>query len=250
MPYLSISGQQIYYNDTGDGAPLVLLHNGFYSSATWDPVRAELAKTYRVIDYDRLGYGRSSHYTELPNEVDVIDAGVAELEAVLDSLSLDTVRIVGHCLGGAIALMFAAKYPRRVKRIVAASVGYFGSLRSLISTDMTFVPFERIDAALKRRMAAMHGKAYAETLWSFLRAYKRTYIMNEHYDIRKAVTRIERPLLIVNGDRDFYFEPAHPLSIYQKMRKTAALWIVPHTGHDVHMEKPSLFVDTVSQFLK
>ena len=65
-------------------------------------------------------------------------------------------------------------------------------------------------------MVAMHGDGYAQHLWSMLRTHKRSYIMNEDYDIRPEVTRVKKPLLIANGDRDFYFEVGHPASIFKK----------------------------------
>lgn len=247
MPYIDLEERRIFYNDTGDGPPLILLHNGFYSSETWNDVRDAFAKRFRVIDYDRCGYGKSTHYETLPEE-DMVETGADELCQVMDKLSIKRAHIIGHCLGGAIALVFAAAHPRRVKQVVAASVGYYGSLKFIVSTDMTFVPFDRIPAVLRQRMTLMHGDDYVKKLWAMLSAHKRSYIMNEHYDIRKMVATIKQPLLIANGDRDFYFDVKHPLSIYKKMRKTAELWIVPGTGHDIHMEQPALFVSEVLRF--
>jgi pimeloyl-ACP methyl ester carboxylesterase len=250
MPYLDLQDYRIFYNDTGDGPPLVLLHNGFYSTATWDPIRNRLAEHFRVIDYDRFGYGKSTKRETMTDDEDVIDEGVQELEAVIETLGLEEVNLIGHCLGGAIALVYTARRPERVAKIVAAAVGYHGGLKMLVSTDMTFVPFEQIDAILKNRLITMHGEAYARKLWALLRSHKNSYIMNEHYDIRKEVFRIRKPLLIANGDRDFYFDVAHALSIYDKMRKRADLWIVPSAGHDLHMDHPDLFIDEVLRFLK
>ena len=250
MPYLNLSTHRIYYNEKGDGAPLVLLHNGFYSTTTWDPVRDLFAKTFRVIDYDRRGYGRSDHLDDVPEGADIVEEGVAELTELVEKLNLKRINLIGHCLGGAVALLYTARHPDNVRKIVAESVGYFGSLKSLISTDMTFVPYVKMDPVLKQRLEQMHGVPYAMHLWSLLSNHKKSYIMNKDYDIRKEISRIKIPLLIANGDRDFYFEPAHPVSIFKKMRKTAGLWIAPHTGHDMHMESPGMFVETVRGFFK
>ena len=247
MPYLDLEDYRIFYNDTGDGPPLILLHNGFYSTETWDGVRAALAERFRVIDYDRRGYGRSTHLESLPDG-DVVDISATELGQVMDGLSIERAHLIGHCLGGAAALVFAAAHPRRVTQLVAASVGYFGSLKSMVAADMTFVPFAQIPATLRETMRRMHGAEYIETLWELLRKDKRSYIMNERFDIRKAVKSVKQPLLMANGDRDFYFEPAHPLSMFKKMRKTAELWIVPGVGHDIHMEQPELFASEVLRF--
>ena len=249
MPYLELPDRQIYYNDTGDGPPVVLLHNGFYSSQTWDAIRDSLAENHRVIDYDRIGYGRSTHIeTSLP-DIDMVKEGSRELEAVLDRLDIKTASVIGHCLGGAIGLSFAARNPHRISKIVAVAVGYFGDLKRLIAADMTFVPFEQIPPILRQMLMDMHGERYAPRFWENIRHHKSSYIMTEAYDLRPTLKQLEMPLLIVNGDRDFYFEVGHPLAVYEKKRRTAELWIVPGCGHDVHMEHPDLFVRGVQRFL-
>jgi pimeloyl-ACP methyl ester carboxylesterase len=251
MPLIQIGDQRIFYNDTGTGEAVVFLHNGFYSTATWDCVRARFAEHFRVLDYDRFGYGKSDHYPDNGDiDGDIVEAGVSELTLFVDGLGLERISLVGHCLGGAIALLFANRHKERVRRVVASSVGFYGSIRSVIQTDMTFVPFDRIEQRLRRQMGAMHGEDYVERLWSIWSSNRQSYIMSDSYDIRPEVRRLRCPLLLINGDRDFYFEVEHPVSMFKKMRRNTSLWIVPGCGHDVHMEKPEEFVTTVTDFLK
>lgn len=249
MPFLSIQKRNIFYNDTGAGEPLILLHNGFYSTKTWDPVRARLAERFRVLDYDRFGYGKSDHLDGDVLDCDIIEESAKELEGFLDALGIERAHLAGHCLGGAAALMFASRNKNRVGRIVVSSVGFFGSARSILQTDMTFVPFDRIDEGLRKRLKDMHGEDYAPHLWTALSEHRGSYIMSDTYDLRAEVRKVRCPMLIINGDRDFYFDVEHPASIFKKMRRTARLWIVPGCGHDVHMEKPDDFVQNVLSFL-
>ena len=249
MPKLTLVHHNIFYNDTGDKEPLVLLHNGFYSTQTWDGVRDALAEHFRVLDYDRFGYGKSDHFEAALPDVDIVEEGVKELEAFLDALGLDRVCLAGHCLGGAIALLFTARNPKRVRRIIASSVGFYGSQRSILQTDMTFVPFERIEQRLRKQITTMHGADYVERFWNILSGDRGSYIMSEKYDIRGEVRKIRTPLLLINGDRDFYFDPSHPVEVFNKIRRTASLWIVPSCGHDVHMEQPDAYVRNALDFL-
>jgi pimeloyl-ACP methyl ester carboxylesterase len=250
MPFVDIEGKRIFYNDSGEGTPVVFLHNGFYSTATWNPVREMFAEHFRVIDYDRFGYGQSTHYPGEKIEGDIVARSVRELSVLVDTLGLNRFHIVGHCLGGAVALLYASRFPDRIRRIVAESVGYFGSLKSLVQTDMTFVPFERIERALRKKMVAMHGEAYTPRLWSLLRNHTQSYIMREDYDIRSEVRQIKAPLFIINGDRDFYFDVEHPIGVYKALRTNATLWIAPGCGHDVHHDIPEEFAANVVRFLR
>ena len=142
------------------------------------------------------------------------------------------------------------KHPDRVDRVVAESVGYYGDLRSVVKADLTFVPLSQVPPALKTRMGAMHGHDYIETFWSVLCNNHVTYIVTEHYDIRETVQNLTCPILMVNGDRDFYFDVDHPYNMYKEIQKNAALWIVPNCGHDVHHQYPEDFVRQVVGFLE
>jgi pimeloyl-ACP methyl ester carboxylesterase len=250
MGIIEINQKQIFFNDTGRGMPVVLLHNGFYSSKTWDGVRPRLAGRFRVIDYDRVGYGNSSPFTGSEKDEDFVSTGVDELESLMDTLQIDVCHLVGHCLGGAVALLYAGRHPDRVDRVVAASVGYFGDLKSVVKTDLTFVPLSQVPPALKGQMAAMHKEAYLGTFWSVLSNNHVTYIATESYDIRPTVEKLSCPILMINGDRDYYFDVDHPYGVYKKIQKNASLWIVPNCGHDVHHKYPEEFARQVAAFLE
>ncbi len=248
MPHLKIDGHHIFYNDRGDGTPVVCLHNGFYSTRTWDGVREPLSAEYRVLDYDRYGFGRSDHFGATPTG-DLLELGVRELAAFVDALALSRFHLVGHCLGGAIAVMYAARHPQRVLHLVAESVGYFGDMASLANPNRALVSAARVEEAIKRRMAEMHGEPYAETLWTRLTEMDDAYILSADYDIRGDLSRLQSPVFIINGDRDYYFQVDHALRIYEMLRETACLWIVPLCGHDVHHHVPDDFASNVVRFL-
>jgi pimeloyl-ACP methyl ester carboxylesterase len=248
MPFLEINGKNIYYNINGEGENLILLHDGFFNTASWDGVRKELAKHFRVIDYDRFGYGKSDHYTE-KFDGDIIGFYADELERFTDELGLEKFNLCGHCLGGAIALVYAASHPERVGKIIAESVGYFSDLKLLMKSDITFKPFSEMHKPLKKNLIKMNGEEYAGFFWECIYEYKKSYIMAEDYSILNEVKKVESPVLIINGDRDFYFDVEHPLKAY-KTFKNAELWIVPRCGHTPHIEKKDDFVRNTVNFLK
>lgn len=247
MPYIKINEHDIYYNDSGSGEAVIFLHNGFYSTTTWDGLRDRFAENYRVIDYDRAGYGMSTNLDCL--EGDIVEHGVAELEALVTALGLERFHLVGHCIGGAIAFLYTVKHPDKVIKLVAEAVGYYGDDRSLFKSDMTFIPFEQIDGGLRATLKEMHGEGYARKFWENISNHHESYIMSADYDIRPRIKKVKCPVFIISGDRDFYFEVEIATAVYKKLKRNARLWILPNTGHDVHIEQETDFIRQVMGFL-
>jgi pimeloyl-ACP methyl ester carboxylesterase len=179
----------------------------------------------------------------------LINFYVEELKTLVEKLGLDKFHICGHCLGGAIALCYAAENPGKIIKIVAESVGYFSDYKLLMKSDMTFKPYGQIDSRLKNDLIKMNGKDYAEKFWNYIYEYKKTYIMAEDYSILDRIKKMESPALVINGDRDFYFDVEHPVTAFRTF-KNANLWIVPDTGHAPHITREDDFVKNVVRFLK
>ena len=119
MPYLTLPGVDLYYEDTGGpGTPVVFLHALTGTADSWVyQVPAFTAAGYRCITYDRRGWGRSKATDpELHPETASDD-----LHALLESLSLAPVHLVSTAAGGLIALDYALAHPERVRSLVAAN---------------------------------------------------------------------------------------------------------------------------------
>jgi pimeloyl-ACP methyl ester carboxylesterase len=106
-------GQSIKYVRSGAGAPIVFLHNGGTSHAIWRDVMAELSG-FELFALDLPGFGASSR----PERAYGIEAHVAALAAFVSHHRLAPVGLVGNCMGSAISLAFAMRYPREVHALV------------------------------------------------------------------------------------------------------------------------------------
>jgi pimeloyl-ACP methyl ester carboxylesterase len=115
--YAQVNGLNLYYEIHGSGRPLILLHGGLMSSETFGPVLTQLSEHHRVIAPDLQGHGRTADI-DRPIDVRLMADDIA---ALIDHLGLDKPDIVGYSLGGGVALHTAAKYPDKVRRLVAAS---------------------------------------------------------------------------------------------------------------------------------
>lgn len=114
MKTLQFREWTIAYAREGQGEPMLFLHNGGTSHHIWREVMERLRDRYDVIAVDLLGYGESSK----PGHSYTMEVYVDMVRAVLDTLDIDRVYLVGNCMGSAISLHFAKAYPERVRALV------------------------------------------------------------------------------------------------------------------------------------
>lgn len=245
MPSLDLPAGRIHYLQQGSGPGLVLLHNGFDSSRTWENLLPRLATTHRVTAYDRAGYGGSD---PAPFTGDIVAAGAAELVRVLDALGIDRALLAGHCLGAAIALDCAVRYPARVRGVVAEACGFYGDRETVAKCDLVFRPWETLSQKTRQTLIAMHGAERAEAFWRASCSYTDGYVMHPQYDLRPRLARVACPVLVMAGEEDFFFTPEHTRSGAAAL-PAAQLVLLPGIGHDVHGEVPELWLETLTHFL-
>jgi len=106
-----VNGAGLYYETSGEGQPLVLLHDGLLDCRIWDEQFGVLSERYRTIRYDRRGYGRSEPSSDVFSQVE-------DLRALSDALGVGQAHLVGASSGGGIAVDFALKYAESVRSLV------------------------------------------------------------------------------------------------------------------------------------
>ncbi|RMI32145.1 alpha/beta fold hydrolase [Nocardia stercoris] len=120
LHYVRVHGYRRAYRMAGSGPPLLLIHGIADSSVTWEPVFDELAEHYTVIAPDLLGHGESAK----PRADYAVAAYACGMRDLLTVLGIDRVTLVGHSLGGGVALQFAYQFPDRCERLIlVASAG-------------------------------------------------------------------------------------------------------------------------------
>jgi pimeloyl-ACP methyl ester carboxylesterase len=117
-----LHGHRIGYRMAGDGPPVVLVHGMLNSSRHWQRVAVELARTHTVVAPDLHGHGHSAG----PLGDYSIGAHAAGIRDLLSRLGLDRATIVGHSLGGGVAMQFFYQFPERTERLVLVSSGGLG----------------------------------------------------------------------------------------------------------------------------
>ena len=129
----------LYWEQAGEGLPVVLLHEGIADSRMWEPQWAEYSKRFRVVRYDMRGFGRS------PAAVGTFSLS-GDLVGLLDGLELGPAALIGMSLGGSVAMETTIARPDLVSRLVLVGPG----LRGFEMNDETKAGWEEEEAALER----------------------------------------------------------------------------------------------------
>ena len=122
LKFLELHGDRVAYRDDGDGEVLLLIHGMAGSSDSWRSVLPQLSKKFRVIAPDLLGHGESAK----PRSDYSLGAFAVWLRDFLDELGVSQATVVGHSLGGGVAMQFVYQHPDYVKRLVLISSGGLG----------------------------------------------------------------------------------------------------------------------------
>jgi pimeloyl-ACP methyl ester carboxylesterase len=253
--YATVPGARIFYTDTGGaGVPVVLLHANTGSSRVWEyQIPAFTAKGYRVIAYDRRGWGR----TEIDPSGPQPGIGADDLLGLLVQLKLDRVHLVATAGGGFVAIDFALSYPQRVRSLtIANSIGavqdqdFLDLGRTLRPPQFDALPPEIRELGPSYRAADVQGTER----WVDLEKISRppgpvapAQLMKNRITFALLET-MRLPTLLLTGGADMYAPPP-VLKLFAARIKGSESVIVPEAGHSTYWEQPEIFNRAVLQFL-
>jgi pimeloyl-ACP methyl ester carboxylesterase len=224
--FITVNGAKIYYEEYGQGEPLILLHGFGRTLADWKPFITEFSKRFRVIAWDMRGHGRSTN----PDTSKVFLHAIAanDLLALIEKLNLKEVKAIGHSSGGIIILYAAIKEPERFESIVPVSAQLHYSLQTREFIKMNAKPEAYYEFnELERQHGETKGRLIARQFYHFHELYGDPSLTPDQLATIKARS------LIVHGDNDFV-----PVSQAWEMHKNipnAYLWIVPNGWHRPHV---------------
>ncbi|MER5446471.1 alpha/beta fold hydrolase [Streptomyces sp. NPDC002764] len=269
---LDVGGRKIFVAETGQGAPVLLLHGGGPgASGVSNYVRniAELAKEYRVIVPDLPGYGRSGKGIDGTDPFGSLATGI---RGVLDRLGLDKAHLVGNSYGGACALRLALDTPDRVDRMVLMGPGGIGTTRALptaglnsllnyyggdgpsrpklekfIRDHLVFNAARVPDAVIDARYeASIDPEVIANPPLQRPKDLRTVWKMDFTRDRR--LSRLPVPTLVLWGAEDRVNRPSGGRMLADRM-PDCDLYEVANTGHWVQWERAELFNRLCADFL-
>src|SRR6476659_2244056 len=151
----NLHGHRAVYRTVGSGPTVVLIHGMINSSRHWEAVAQRLAGSYRVIAPDLIGHGEAA----TPRGDYSLGAHAAAIRDLLTTIGVERATIVGHSLGGGVAMQFFYQFPQRTERLVLISSGGLGQEVSPLLRSAALPGASRLlsVAANPRLLAGLHG---------------------------------------------------------------------------------------------
>lgn len=254
--YASINGLNMYYESHGAGAPLILLHGGVGSTAMFDTILPQLSEKREVIAVDLQAHGRTADI-DRPLRYELMADDIA---ALTKHLGLEKADVMGHSLGGGVALRTAIQHPEAVRKLVLVSTtfkrdGWYPEvLEAMGQSERSVEPMKQTP------MYEVYSRiAPRPEDWPVLFA-KLGELLRRDYDWSREVAEIKAPTLIVVGDADSV-RTAHAVQFFELLgggkidggwngsgMSNARLAILPGTTHYNIFTSP-LLAPTVAPFL-
>lgn len=264
--YVKVEDGQIFYSlagsDSGKGSPMVLLHGNFNDHQIWNEQVGFLSSHYKIIRYDLRGYGLSS----TPKSP---FSNVHDLKALVDSLQLRHMTLIGSSMGGGVAVDFTLTYPHLVKALILVSPSIHGNKYPM---NMMWQGIKNYyNVRLKGREQAVQS-FITNPFWQYFfpsldrPAAREKVILNVRNtnnfcrfspslaktDIKPlAIHRLSEiiiPTLIIISDRDHPFNIKAAETLHNSIKRSSKI-IMKNCGHLPFIEAPHEFNQTVLDFL-
>ena len=270
---IDLHGHRVIYRTAGSGPPVVLIHGMLNSSRHWERVALPLAERYTVIAPDLIGHGDSA----TPRGDYSLGAHAAVIRDLLVAIGVERASIVGHSLGGGIAMVFFWQFPQRTERLALISSGGLGHEVSplLRTAALPGVSGLLAVAAHRRLLDALWGAGtklrerghqqgvYVQAVARALRPLERRGAQKAFLHSLRSVIDVggqrvsatdrlyllrDTPTLIVWGERDRTIPLAHGRAAHEAVPHSSFVTL-PKAAHFPHLEDPDGLARALARFL-
>jgi pimeloyl-ACP methyl ester carboxylesterase len=270
---IELHGRRVIYRVAGAGEPVVLIHGMLNSSSHWQEVAMRLADKYTVVAPDLIGHGDSA----APRGDYSLGAHAASIRDLLAAIGIDRATIVGHSLGGGVAMQFFYQFPQRVQRLVLISSGGLGrEVSPMLRTaalpgtsgllSVTIHPrllsalydagrrlrergagvgvyLQAIARALRPLQSADARNAFLHTLRSVIDVHGQRVSATDRLYLLEAL-----PTMIVWGERDHTIPLEHGREAAAEI-SGSAFRTIPGAAHFPHLDDPHALAAVLHEFI-
>jgi pimeloyl-ACP methyl ester carboxylesterase len=255
-----VNGIEMYYEDSGKGTPLVLIHGIGGDSTEWSEVTPQMSKEVRCIAVDLRGHGKSEK-PDMPYTQDMFADDVA---ALLDNLKIGKAYICGISMGGFVAEKMALNHPEKVDGLILIDTTSRMPAKTIQVGGAWAKAFaERglqgyIDAEIKDIFHPIFARRHKDAIKRFAdsmktRDFKTSTRVQQGYMksppvLDKDIKKINVPTLIIHGREDEVV-PFEEAELIHKEIQNSQIAILPFAGHGALMERPDYFIDLITYFI-
>lgn len=260
MAFAANQGAKIYWNEVGEGAPLLLIMGLGYPSCAWHRTRPALSIRYKTIALDNRGVGRS----DKPPGPYSIALMASDAAAVLDAAGVDSAHVFGISMGGMIAQEFALQYPKRVRSLILGCTAAGGphavraepeAIQMLMSRSK-MTPEEAAQVAVP---FIYHPATPQELIGEDLENRRPWLVSQESYNAQlqgilafesySRLSQISVPTLVIHGESDRLVPPGNGKAIAEKIAG-AKLILLQHASHIFTTDQPEAAHRAILEFLE
>lgn len=257
----------LHYQYAGTGEPIILLHGWVNSWRIWRESMLALSRTrkYRVYTLDFWGFGESGKKEQVTTEPSQpsafeIDSYVDMVNQFMEALGIVEATILGHSMGGTVALKMALKYPERVKKVAVVGSPIVGSsLNALlrlagfgnIAKLLWAYPVIRqttLNYLLKGDSANIQAMISDDIEQATMESFFRSIGDLKNTDLREQLTDLDIPTLGIYGENDNIVSPKNANWLQETM-KSAQIMVVEQSRHFPMADYPQLFINRLDRFL-
>ncbi|MBC7225817.1 MAG: alpha/beta fold hydrolase [Thermoflexales bacterium] len=267
MPHISIQGHQLFYEDRGNGFPLLFGHSYLWDGAMWEPQVAALSARYRCIVPDLWGHGRSDPPPQTPYSIEAL---AEDFWTLTRSLGLERFAVIGLSVGGMWGIQMALIHPEAVAALVVMDsyVGpepeenrlrYFGMMDMVEKAGMIPPPireavlplfFSSVTLQQKPDLPARFQSALAsipsDRIPGILTIGRAIFGRSS---LLEQLPGLNVPTLIIVGADD-RSRPPHEAEEMARRIPGARLEVIPQAGHISNLEQPDRVTALIREFLK
>jgi esterase len=251
----------LHYQVQGQGSPLIILHGFLGSLDNWQTASKRLSESFKVYNLDLRNHGQSPHSPLMSYPIMAED-----LLEFLDGQNLAETNLLGHSMGGKVAMQFATQHAERVSKLIVVDIAPKGyppvqrpMLEALRNLNLqTFKSFGDIDAALApevhdgtTRRFLIKNLAREPTI-GFRWKIDLDAIINNYEELTRSITaknKFDKPTCFIRAGRSKYIQDDDISKILEIFPK-AQIVSIPEAGHWVHVDAPDEFLKTVTDFLR
>jgi len=260
---------KLHYRNFNQGESLFILHGLYGSSDNWITIAKKLDTRYNITIPDLRNHGLSPH-----SSIHNYQAMSKDIKELADSLNLKKINIIGHSMGGKVAMEFACMFPEFTEKIAIIDIApknyntlefqnHLESHKTIINQMLNY-SFE------EKKSRTEIDNDFSNTINDFatrqfiLKNIKRkegkfkwkinikSIHMNIHKMMENSLTEdylFEKPTLFIKAENSNYIQPKDMVSI-KKTFPIAELISIPDCGHWIHTKQPEILIETINNFLK